>query len=189
MSDFSEGVFDNGAGEVAAASGDGAGWGVVWQNLAQDPVAQSLGIGQVGQVLQSANNWVSAEGGTGYGENADLKNPSGTAKAESSSLAKWWGGLTTDDKKMGLTLATLLAGGLSNIGKGKREDRALDIQKQNADTNLAAVNERKRQFDQQMANGSAIANTNFGGAMGPGMINAPVTLTRNRLLPTPGAPA
>lgn len=187
MSDWSDGVFDNGAAEVA----DAGNWanGDFWQTLANDPVAQSLGIGQVGQVLETANNWVSAEGGTGYGDNADLKNPAGSAKTESSGLAKWWGGLTTDDKKIGLSMATLLAGGLSGLASGKRRDRELNIMQQNADANLAAVNERKRQFDVQMANGSAIAQTNFGSATGPGMINAPVTLTRNRLLPTPGAPA
>lgn len=42
---------------------------------------------------------------------------------------------------------------------------------------------------QRMANGSAIGQTNFGSATQPmGMINAPVTLTRNRLKPTPGVP-
>lgn len=111
-------------------------------------------------------------------------------KKEPSMISKFWGSLSADDKKIGLSVLGMLGGGLANIGKGKREDRALQIQQQNADANTAGVAERARQFNQQMANASSIGQTNFGTATQPmGMINAPVTLTRNRLKPTPGMPA
>jgi len=112
------------------------------------------------------------------------------AKKEPSMISKFWGSLSADDKKIGLSVLGMLGGGLANIGKGKRTDRELNIAQQNADTNAAGVAERARQFNQQMANASSIGSTNFGTATQPmGMINAPVTLTRNRLKPTPGMPA
>ena len=129
----------------------------------------------------------SVAGGTTVGGVAGSKTED--PKAGSSSISKWWSALGNDDKKLGLSALALIGGGLSNIGKGRREDRALAIQQQNADANTAGVAERARQFNQQMANGSAIGQTNFGTATQPlGMINAPVTLTRNRLKPTPGMP-
>lgn len=110
--------------------------------------------------------------------------------SEKSGIAKWWSELSSDDKKIGLSVAGLLSGGLANMGKGRREDKSLQIQQQNADANTTGVAERARQFNQQMANASSIGQTNFGTATQPmGMINAPVTLTRNRLKPTPGMPA
>lgn len=112
------------------------------------------------------------------------------AKKEPSMISKFWGSLSSDDKKIGLSVLGMLGGGLANIGKGKRTDRELNIAQQNADTNAAGVAERARQFNTQMANASSIGSTNFGTATQPmGMINAPVTLTRNRLKPTPGMPA
>jgi hypothetical protein len=97
-------------------------------------------------------------------------------------------GWAQSDKGM-TSIATALMGGVGMLANGKRLDRKLEIEQQAQATNAAAVAERKREFDQQMANASSIGQTNFGSAMGPGLINAPVTLTRNRLKPTPGVPA
>ena len=97
-------------------------------------------------------------------------------------------GWAQSDKGM-TSIATALMGGVGMLSQGKRKDRGLSIMERNAASNEAAVAERKRQFDIQMANASSIGQTNFGAAMAPGMINAPVRLTRNRLIPTPGVPA
>jgi len=145
----------------------------------QQQAANDLGAAEIAGYFGGGNGKVigSVQGGAAPDVN------------EKSAISKWWGGLTSDDKKLGLSVAALLGGGLANIGTGKRKDRELNIAQQNADTNAAGVAERARQFNQQMANGSAIGQTNFGTATQPlGMINAPVTLTRNRLKPTPGVP-
>ena len=144
-------------------------------------VAASLGGNDIETYFGSSNG--TNIGGVASGAAIDpKKDPSG--------IAKWWKELDAGDKKIGMSALAMLGGGLANIGKGKREDKALQIQQQNADANTAGVAERARQFNQQMANASSIGQTNFGTATQPmGMINAPVSLTRNRLKPTPGMPA
>lgn len=147
----------------------------------QQQVAASLGGNDTATYFGTGTNGATIGGVTG----SNTEDP----KKEPSMISKWWASIGNDDKKMGLSALALLGGGLANIGKGRREDKSLSIQQQNADTNAAAVAERAREFNQQMANGSSIGQTNFGTATQPmGMINAPVTLTRNRLRPTPGAP-
>ncbi len=143
----------------------------------QQAAATSLGAQDTGAL----SGWVS-------GETLPAGKSMTQQAKEGSSLSKWWGSLNTDDKKIGLSILTMLGGGLAQVGKGKREDRMLQIQQQNADANTAGVNLRREMFDRQMANANSIASTNFGTATQPGLINAPVTLTRNRLKPTPGAP-
>jgi len=144
-------------------------------------VAASLGGNDIETYFGSSNG--TNIGGVASGAAIDpKKDPSG--------IAKWWKELDAGDKKIGMSALAMLGGGLANIGKGKRTDRELNIAQQNADTNAAGVAERARQFNQQMANASSIGQTNFGTATQPmGMINAPVSLTRNRLKPTPGMPA
>lgn len=188
MSDWSEGVFDGGAAEVAAA----VNWyGDVLAGYTGNAQAQEFGIGYVPQVLSTVSNWTSAEGGQAYqgGEAADIKSPLAAAKTEKSGVSRWWSGLSNDDKKMGITVATLLAGGLANVGAGRRKDRELSILESRATADTEFNRARIALEQQKMANASAIGQTNFGGAMAPGMINAPVNLTRNRLRPTPGVPA
>ncbi len=147
----------------------------------EQQVAASLGGNDIETYFGSSN-------GTNIGGVASTKTED--PKGGPGPIAKFWGSLNADDKKVGLSALALLGGGLANIGKGRREDKSLSIAEMNANTNAAAVAERARQFDQQMANGSSIGQTNFGTATQPlGMINAPVTLTRNRLKPTPGMPA
>lgn len=144
-------------------------------------VAASLGGNDIETYFGSSNG--TNIGGVASGAAIDpKKDPSG--------IAKWWKELDAGDKKIGMSALAMLGGGLANIGKGKRSDRELNIAQQNADANTAGVAERARQFNQQMANASSIGQTNFGTATQPmGMINAPVSLTRNRLKPTPGMPA
>jgi hypothetical protein len=144
--------------------------------------AQQLGAGALTQ------SWTSGEelpdGNVRVGNVSGGKNDATKSDSLLDKITRW----STSDKGM-TSIATMLAGGLAGLAKGKRDDRGLDIQQQNANSNAAGVAERARQFDQQMANGSAIGQTNFGTAMQPmGMINAPVTLTRNRLMPSAGAP-
>lgn len=152
------------------------------------PVEQQIAASLGGNDIET---YLGASNGTNIGGVASGSGPGSKVETgEKSSLAKWWSALSSDDKKIGLSVAGLLSGGLANMGKGRREDKSLQIQQQYADANTAGVAERARQFNQQMANASSIGQTNFGTATQPmGMINAPVTLTRNRLKPTPGMPA
>lgn len=140
--------------------------------------AQQLGAGALTQAWTSGEEL--PDGNVRVG---NVSGGTNTAKDSGSLLDKitrW----STSDKGM-TSIATMLAGGLAGLAKGKRDQQIADATTLNAQSNAASVAERKRQFDQQMANGSAIGQTNFGTAMQPlGMINAPVTLTRNRLKPT-----
>lgn len=175
---------DYGGAATGMLSGQSGGdsWNALISSYASNPIAAGLGISTV-------QTWLAPSPIVG-----DVGPAGGASKTEDKGFIRnmldGFKNLKTDEKQMWLTAATLLAGGVAGIGENKRKQQAADALTLNAQSSAARVAEEKRQFDIKNANASSIGQTNFNTAMLPtGAINPPVTLARNRLLPTHGATA